>query len=109
MSGMLNVTLSPVPVQRVIPLRCLRPGYRHVRLRTGSGKPQELSTLFIYRFSLSLSLSHSLSLSYIYKYIYIYNSILKVELVTPLISLCHAPAVGEGSSGLDSGMGSSWL
>ncbi|CAH1784523.1 unnamed protein product, partial [Owenia fusiformis] len=34
--------------QRVIPLKALRPGYRHVRLRTMANQPLELSTLFIY-------------------------------------------------------------
>lgn len=34
--------------QRVIPLKCLRPGYRHVRLRSCKNKPLALSTLFIY-------------------------------------------------------------
>lgn len=34
--------------QRVMPLKCLRPGYRHVRLRDISNCPLELATLFIY-------------------------------------------------------------
>lgn len=34
--------------QRVMPLKCLRPGYRHVRLRDTSNVPLELSTLFIH-------------------------------------------------------------
>ncbi|XP_041369675.1 1-phosphatidylinositol 4,5-bisphosphate phosphodiesterase epsilon-1-like [Gigantopelta aegis] len=34
--------------QRIIPLRSLRPGYRHVRLRTPSNQPMELATLFVY-------------------------------------------------------------
>lgn len=34
--------------QRVMPLKCLRPGYRHVRLRDNSNVPLELATLFIY-------------------------------------------------------------
>lgn len=34
--------------QRVLPLKCLRPGYRHVRLRSCKNKPLALSTLFIY-------------------------------------------------------------
>ncbi|XP_048504784.1 1-phosphatidylinositol 4,5-bisphosphate phosphodiesterase epsilon-1-like isoform X2 [Athalia rosae] len=34
--------------QRVLPLKCLRPGYRHVRLRSCKNKALALSTLFIY-------------------------------------------------------------
>jgi phosphatidylinositol phospholipase C epsilon len=34
--------------QRVMPLKCLRPGYRHVRLRDITNVPLELATLFIY-------------------------------------------------------------
>ncbi|KAF6199527.1 hypothetical protein GE061_007553 [Apolygus lucorum] len=39
-----NHTIS----QRIIPLKCLRPGYRHVRLRTPQNQPLPLSTLFVY-------------------------------------------------------------
>ncbi len=31
-----------------MPLKCLRPGYRHVRLRDITNVPLELATLFIY-------------------------------------------------------------
>jgi hypothetical protein len=34
--------------QRVMPLKCLRSGYRHVRLRDITNVPLELATLFIY-------------------------------------------------------------
>lgn len=34
--------------QRVIPLKCLRPGYRHLRLRTPQNKILNMSTLFLY-------------------------------------------------------------
>lgn len=34
--------------QRVIPLKCLRPGYRHVRLRTGTNQPLSMASLFVY-------------------------------------------------------------
>ncbi|KAH9518381.1 Phospholipase C [Bulinus truncatus] len=44
----IDASTSHLVTQRVIPLKCLRPGYRHVRLRNGSGQPQELSTLFVY-------------------------------------------------------------
>ncbi len=33
--------------QRVVPLRCLRPGYRHMRLRTPANLPLDQSMLFI--------------------------------------------------------------
>ncbi|CAL4059438.1 unnamed protein product, partial [Meganyctiphanes norvegica] len=34
--------------QRIIPLKCLRRGYRHVRLRNAQNQPLPVSTLFIY-------------------------------------------------------------
>lgn len=34
--------------QRVIPLKCLRPGYRHVRLRSPTNQPLSLAALFVY-------------------------------------------------------------
>lgn len=34
--------------QRIIPLKCLRPGYRHLRLRSEKNKNFNMSTLFIY-------------------------------------------------------------
>lgn len=34
--------------QRVIPLKCLRPGYRHVRLRTATNQPLSMASLFVY-------------------------------------------------------------
>lgn len=34
--------------QRVIPLKCLRPGYRHVRLRSPTNQPLSMSALFVY-------------------------------------------------------------
>ncbi|XP_059477759.1 uncharacterized protein LOC132198045 isoform X2 [Neocloeon triangulifer] len=34
--------------QRVLPLTRLRPGYRHVRLRSPQNQPMQLSTLFVY-------------------------------------------------------------
>jgi phosphatidylinositol phospholipase C epsilon len=33
--------------QRVVPLSCLRPGYRHLPLRTVANQPLEQSTLFL--------------------------------------------------------------
>ncbi|KAH7728443.1 phospholipase C [Aphelenchoides avenae] len=33
--------------QRVVPIKCLRPGYRHLPLRTPSNQPLEQSTLFL--------------------------------------------------------------
>jgi hypothetical protein len=34
--------------QRVIPLKSLRPGYRHIQLRSMNNQPLELSTLFVF-------------------------------------------------------------
>nr|XP_021203763.2 1-phosphatidylinositol 4,5-bisphosphate phosphodiesterase epsilon-1 isoform X1 [Bombyx mori] len=34
--------------QRVIPLHCLRPGYRHVRLRSPTNQPLNMASLFIF-------------------------------------------------------------
>lgn len=34
--------------QRVIPLKCLRPGYRHVRLRSAINQPLSMASLFVY-------------------------------------------------------------
>lgn len=34
--------------QRVIPLKCLRPGYRHVRLRSATNQPLSMASLFVY-------------------------------------------------------------
>lgn len=39
---------SHILAQRVVPLKCLRPGYRHLRLRSMQNQPLPLSTLFIY-------------------------------------------------------------
>ncbi|KAH1005054.1 hypothetical protein HUJ04_006119 [Dendroctonus ponderosae] len=34
--------------QRIVPLRCLRPGYRHMRLKNAQNRDLNMSTLFIY-------------------------------------------------------------
>ncbi|XP_056642796.1 1-phosphatidylinositol 4,5-bisphosphate phosphodiesterase epsilon-1-like isoform X2 [Diorhabda sublineata] len=34
--------------QRIMPLKCLKPGYRHIRLRSSQNKSLNMSTLFIY-------------------------------------------------------------
>ncbi|XP_071630783.1 LOW QUALITY PROTEIN: 1-phosphatidylinositol 4,5-bisphosphate phosphodiesterase epsilon-1-like [Temnothorax longispinosus] len=46
--GVIEASSHHVIAQRVIPLKCLRPGYRHVRLRSCKNRPLALSTLFIY-------------------------------------------------------------
>ncbi|XP_020282205.1 1-phosphatidylinositol 4,5-bisphosphate phosphodiesterase epsilon-1-like [Pseudomyrmex gracilis] len=46
--GVVEASSHHLIAQRVIPLKCLRPGYRHVRLRSCKNKPLALSTLFIY-------------------------------------------------------------
>ncbi|XP_061562127.1 1-phosphatidylinositol 4,5-bisphosphate phosphodiesterase epsilon-1 isoform X1 [Phycodurus eques] len=39
---------SQTTAQRTLPLRALKPGYRHVQLRTQHNEPMEVSSLFIY-------------------------------------------------------------
>lgn len=39
---------NQIVCQRVIPLKCLRPGYRHVRLRSSTNQPLSMSSLFVY-------------------------------------------------------------
>ncbi|XP_076374836.1 1-phosphatidylinositol 4,5-bisphosphate phosphodiesterase epsilon-1 isoform X2 [Megalopta genalis] len=46
--GIVEASSHHLIAQKVIPLKCLRPGYRHVRLRSCKNKPLALSTLFIY-------------------------------------------------------------
>lgn len=46
--GVVEASSHHLIAQRIIPLKCLRPGYRHVRLRSCKNKPLALSTLFIY-------------------------------------------------------------
>ncbi|XP_076389293.1 1-phosphatidylinositol 4,5-bisphosphate phosphodiesterase epsilon-1 isoform X2 [Megachile rotundata] len=46
--GIVEASSHHLIAQRVIPLKCLRPGYRHVRLRSCKNKPLALSALFIY-------------------------------------------------------------
>ncbi|XP_043274277.1 1-phosphatidylinositol 4,5-bisphosphate phosphodiesterase epsilon-1-like isoform X2 [Venturia canescens] len=46
--GIIEASSHHLIAQRVLPLKCLRPGYRHVRLRSCKNKPLALSTLFIY-------------------------------------------------------------
>ena len=46
--GIVEASSHHLIAQRVIPLKCLKPGYRHVRLRSCKNKPLALSTLFIY-------------------------------------------------------------
>ncbi|XP_015230727.1 PREDICTED: 1-phosphatidylinositol 4,5-bisphosphate phosphodiesterase epsilon-1 isoform X2 [Cyprinodon variegatus] len=39
---------SQITAQRTLPLKALKPGYRHVQLRTQHNEPLEVSSLFIY-------------------------------------------------------------
>ncbi|XP_035997704.1 1-phosphatidylinositol 4,5-bisphosphate phosphodiesterase epsilon-1 isoform X4 [Fundulus heteroclitus] len=39
---------SQITAQRILPLKALKPGYRHVQLRTQHNEPLEVSSLFIY-------------------------------------------------------------
>ncbi|XP_057336827.1 1-phosphatidylinositol 4,5-bisphosphate phosphodiesterase epsilon-1-like [Microplitis mediator] len=46
--GIVEANSHHLIAQRVLPLKSLKPGYRHVRLRSCKNKPLALSTLFIY-------------------------------------------------------------
>ncbi|XP_067003645.2 1-phosphatidylinositol 4,5-bisphosphate phosphodiesterase epsilon-1 isoform X2 [Anabrus simplex] len=46
--SVLDASTNHLLAQRVLPLKCLRPGYRHVRLRSPQNQPLQLSTLFVY-------------------------------------------------------------
>ena len=46
--SVLDATSNHLLVQRILPLKCLRPGYRHLRLRSPQNKSLNMSTLFIY-------------------------------------------------------------
>lgn len=46
--SVLDASTNHLICQRVMPLKCLRPGYRHVRMRTPQNQPLQLSTLFVY-------------------------------------------------------------
>ncbi|XP_071449033.1 1-phosphatidylinositol 4,5-bisphosphate phosphodiesterase epsilon-1-like [Hetaerina americana] len=46
--SVLDAGTGHIHAQRVLPLNCLRPGYRHVRLRSPLNAPLHLSTLFVY-------------------------------------------------------------
>lgn len=43
-----DANTSHIVSQRIVPFSSLRPGYRHLRLRSHSNQPLELATLFIY-------------------------------------------------------------
>lgn len=46
--SVLDGTSNHLLAQRILPLKSLRPGYRHLRLRTAQNKSLNMSTLFIY-------------------------------------------------------------
>lgn len=43
----MDQSTNHILTQRVIPLKCLRPGYRHVRLRSNQNQPLPLTSLFV--------------------------------------------------------------
>ncbi|RZF45196.1 hypothetical protein LSTR_LSTR009967 [Laodelphax striatellus] len=45
--SVLDANTNHLLTQRVMPLKCLRPGYRHVRLRSPQNQALHLSTLFV--------------------------------------------------------------
>lgn len=46
--SVMEVSTNHLLAQRVLPLKCLRPGYRHLRLRSVQNKSLNMSSLFIY-------------------------------------------------------------
>lgn len=46
--SILDASSNHLLAQRVLPLKCLRPGYRHLRMRTPQNRSLNMSTLFIY-------------------------------------------------------------
>lgn len=46
--SVMDGTSNHLLAQRILPLKCLRPGYRHLRLRNSQNKPMNMSTLFLY-------------------------------------------------------------
>ncbi|KYB28995.1 1-phosphatidylinositol 4,5-bisphosphate phosphodiesterase epsilon-1-like Protein [Tribolium castaneum] len=44
----IDSTSNHLLAQRILPMKCLRPGYRHLRLRSPQNKYLHMSTLFIY-------------------------------------------------------------
>lgn len=55
----IDATSSHLLAQRILPLKCLRPGYRHLRLRSAQNKSLDMSTLFIYSRVEEESLEHT--------------------------------------------------
>lgn len=46
--AVIDATSNHLLAQRIVPLKCLRPGYRHLRLRSPLNRTFDMSTLFIY-------------------------------------------------------------
>lgn len=55
----MDAASNHILAQRILPLKCLRPGYRHLRLRSATNKPLNMSTLFIYSRSEEESLENT--------------------------------------------------
>lgn len=55
----IDATSNHILAQRILPLKCLRPGYRHLRLKSATNKPLNMSTLFIYSRSEEESLENT--------------------------------------------------
>lgn len=55
----IDATSNHLLAQRILPLKCLRPGYRHLRLRSAQNKSLDMSTLFIYSRSEEESLENT--------------------------------------------------
>lgn len=57
--GVFDNDTNQMVSQRVIPLKCLRPGYRHVRLRSPNNQPLSMAALFVYTRVEEESLEHT--------------------------------------------------
>ncbi|KAL3280169.1 hypothetical protein HHI36_017669 [Cryptolaemus montrouzieri] len=55
----MDATNNHLLAHRILPLKCLRPGYRHLRLRSPQNKSLYMSTLFIYSRSEEESLENT--------------------------------------------------
>ncbi|KAG5892290.1 hypothetical protein JTB14_020321 [Gonioctena quinquepunctata] len=54
-----DASSNHILAQRIVPLKCLKPGYRHLRLRSPQNKPLNMSTLFMYSRVEEESLEHT--------------------------------------------------
>lgn len=56
--AVVDTASSHVTAQRVVPIKALRPGYRHLRLRSAQNAPLPLASLFIYSRCVHVRIRH---------------------------------------------------